>query len=217
MNKENVRIVGLLLAAGAGARFGGAYPGAKLDQIVDGVTVGVRSFNAMHAACDATIVIVRDEASLLAQHAHALGAQVILAEAPERGVGRSIAQGAIRASKLFTDAQCILISMADMPWVDNHIYGDLVPIALGDGANSENRIVQPVFKAPMSASEAAKAHDQRPGHPVAFGRAHWPALMALDGDLGARSIIEANRKHLIQIATSHEGIWRDVDQSSDLE
>jgi molybdenum cofactor cytidylyltransferase len=216
MNNQDVRIVGLLLAAGAGSRFGGAYPGAKLDQLLDGVPVGVRSFDAMRAACDATIVIVRDAAGPLAHHARELGARVIVADAPERGVGRSIAQGAAYASASLAIAQSILLSMADMPWIDNHVYRLLTENISGDKRICQKSIVQLVVNAPENASDAAKAQDRRPGHPVAFGRAHWPALAALDGDLGARSVIEANRKHVVQIATNHEGIWRDVDTPNDL-
>jgi molybdenum cofactor cytidylyltransferase len=216
VNNQDIRVVGLLLAAGAGSRFGGAYPGAKLDQLVDGVPVGIRSFDAMHAACDATIVIVREAGSTLAQHAHAQGAEVIVADAPERGVGRTIAQGAAHAIATFPAAQSILVSMADMPWIDKIIYQLIAEIILGDERMSQNQILQLVFKAPENASDAAKAQDQRPGHPVTFGRTHWPALAALDGDLGARSVIEANRDRVIQIVTSREGIWRDVDTPNDL-
>jgi molybdenum cofactor cytidylyltransferase len=216
MTNEDVRIVGLLLAAGAGSRFGGAYPGVKLDQLVDGVPVGVRSFDAMHAACDTTIVIVRDVASALAQHAREQGARVIVADAPERGVGHSIAQGAAYASASYPIARSLLVSMADMPWIDENVYRLIAHNLLGDKRNSQESILQLTFKAPENASAAAKAQDRRPGHPVAFGRAHWIALAALDGDFGARSVIEANRNHLIQITTSHEGIWRDVDHPSDL-
>jgi molybdenum cofactor cytidylyltransferase len=212
--------VGVLLAAGAGSRFGGAYPGAKLDALIDGVTVGVRSFARLHAACDATIVVVRDERSNLALHASASGAHVIVNRATERGMGHSLAIAALEAQEIFTDARYLWATLADLPFIENSTFYRLAQLASGDNAESLNWILQPVFT-PLesnttSLSEPAKAQRALPGHPVVFGRRHWPALAALDGDQGAKQIIGANRQHVIQVPIADEGIWRDIDAPSDL-
>jgi molybdenum cofactor cytidylyltransferase len=218
MSEARVIHVGVLLAAGAGTRFGGAYAGAKLDQLIDGVSVGVRSFENLASAVDAMVVVVRSDASPLAQHAISRGATVIVNEAPERGLGHSFAIAAKLALTQFTDAQFIWASMADMPCIEKNTFDRLCPIKSGDESQSLLRIIQPIYVAASLAQASERAREQhgKPGHPVLFGRSHWPTLAALDGDVGARSVIAANREHVIHVETSDEGVWRDVDVPNDL-
>jgi molybdenum cofactor cytidylyltransferase len=211
-----LRNVGLLLAAGAGTRFGGAYAGAKLDQMIDGVAVGVRSFEKLARACDATVVVVRNAQSLLALHARERGARIIVNEAPERGLGHSMALGAIAILAKYDEAQYIWTTMADMPFIENNTFDLFRPAFLRQDVDSLTGIYQPIFAAPANASARASAQHGKPGHPVIFGRAHWDALAVLDGDMGARSIITGHRDCLTQIETSDEGIWRDIDTPDDL-
>jgi molybdenum cofactor cytidylyltransferase len=205
MNALNaIRSVGLLLAAGAGTRFGGAYPGAKLDRLIDGVAVGVRAFDAMFAGCDATVVVVRSDQSALAQHARSRGARVVVASAPDRGMGHSIAEGVSTITTLFPNARMIMVSMADMPWIDTNFYRPEILNSWGD--KEKSRVIL----------QYRDRVADKVGHPVAFGRAHWPALAALAGDRGARAVIEANPDCVIEIAVDDSAIWRDVDTPEDL-
>jgi molybdenum cofactor cytidylyltransferase len=212
--------IGVLLAAGAGSRFGGAYPGAKLDALIDGVPVGVRSFERLHAACDATVVVVRDAQGALARHARASGAQVIVNTAPNRGMGHSFAIATDVIQTLYIKAQYIWAVMADSPFIENKTFQVLSQQLLGDRPKSSYSILQPIFAPSQSdiasLSERAKAQLGLPGHPVVFGRAHWQAIAALDGDQGAKQIIAANREHVIQVPIADEGIWRDIDAPGDL-
>lgn len=213
---NSIRRVGVLLAAGAGMRFGGAYAGAKLDQSIDGVAVGIRAFDTMHAHCDATVVVVRSLASALATHATARGGTAVLARDAAQGMGASLADGARYAMATYPNALFLLVSMADMPWIDKSTYSRLCDIFIGDAINSQYTIAQPIFQPAPNAEPALVAARARPGHPVAFGRAHWSALAALTGDSGARRVIERERKHLISVETTDAGIWRDVDTAADL-
>ncbi len=212
--------IGVLLAAGAGTRFGGAYPGAKLDALINGVTVGAHSFDRLHASCDATIVVVRDDRTPLARHASALGARVIVNHAPERGMGHSLALASDAIRTQYAAAEFLWATMADLPFIEKNTFKELRQYLLGDRAQSSNVVLQPVFTVSQSeiASLSARAKTQLglPGHPVVFGRAHWQALAALDGDQGAKQIVVANREHVIRVPIADEGIWRDIDQASDI-
>lgn len=53
--------------------------------------------------------------------------------------------------------------------------------------------------------------DGRRGHPVVFDAAYRTDLLRLDGDVGARPIIEANREHVVEVDVDDPGIFRDVD------
>ncbi|MGL4230062.1 MAG: nucleotidyltransferase family protein [Casimicrobium sp.] len=221
MQANSPQHIGLLLAAGAGTRFGGAYAGAKLDALIDGVPVGVRTFDALNAACDATVVVVRNDHSTLARHARASGALVIVNDVPDRGMGRSLALAANGVLAKHRNAQFIWAMMADLPFIENCTFQLISLLLSGDNAQSSSVILQPVFEVPQSeiASLSARAKTQLglPGHPVVFGRAHWPALAALDGDQGAKQIIAAHHEHVIRVPIRDEGIWRDIDTPSDLE
>jgi molybdenum cofactor cytidylyltransferase len=218
VNPTNVEHIGVLLAAGAGTRFGGAYPGAKLDQLIDGVSVGVRSFENLAAHVDAMIVVVRDLNSSLAQHARACGAHVIVNDEPERGIGHSLSLAINAIPALNIDAQFVWATLADMPFINNNTFKRLRPSELGGKDRSLYSIMQPIYSASdlESATEKQREQHGKPGHPVVFGRAHFAALAALDGDVGAREIIRTNREHVVQIATNDDGIWRDVDTAADL-
>ena len=54
-------------------------------------------------------------------------------------------------------------------------------------------------------------------NPVIFGTRHFPALRALTGDAGGRSVIEANPDEVIAIPFDDEVPFRDVDSEDDLE
>jgi molybdenum cofactor cytidylyltransferase len=212
--------IGVLLAAGAGSRFGGAYPGAKLDQLIDGVAVGVRSFENLAAAVDHVVVVVRNEHSTLASHARSRAATVIVNDAPDRGMGHSLSLAANHALTTCDEALFIWATMADLPFIKNTTFNLLACNKSFHDSHSALKIIQPIFVCSRVASAAASERnlhcDTRVGHPVIFGRAHWQALAALDGDEGARSVVRANREHMITVETDDEGVWRDIDTPSDL-
>lgn len=53
-------------------------------------------------------------------------------------------------------------------------------------------------------------------NPVIFGAQHFPALRALTGDAGGRSVIEANPEDVIAVPFDEELPFRDVDRENDL-
>lgn len=59
--------------------------------------------------------------------------------------------------------------------------------------------------------------DGRPGHPVLFGPAFWPALCELDLDEGARSLIRRDTVHYRPVPVEYSGILLDVGHPTDLD
>jgi molybdenum cofactor cytidylyltransferase len=55
----------------------------------------------------------------------------------------------------------------------------------------------------------------RRGHPVLWGRAHWPAFQALAGDEGARGLLEALRAYVVEVCVDDPGILKDFDTPQD--
>jgi len=56
----------------------------------------------------------------------------------------------------------------------------------------------------------------RRGHPVLFGRACYPALRRLEGDVGAREVLAALGGRLALVDGPDDGVLFDVDRPEDL-
>jgi molybdenum cofactor cytidylyltransferase len=191
-------IVGILLAAGRGARFGGAKLLAPLPTAAHGVgagtPVGVASCLHLIAALPQVLVVVRPRDALLAQQFEAAGARVVECARADDGMGASLACGVAAAS----GADGWIVALADMPWIAPATIA-AVAAALRDGAD----IVAPAF-------------EDRRGHPVGFARRHFSTLTTLSGDDGAKAIIAAHVSGLRFVAVEDAGILRDVDTTADL-
>lgn len=197
------RRIGLLLAAGRGRRFDASGARNKLLQKLEGVPVAHHAACALSAGCDEIWAVVGPHApaELLATLQQA-GARLIVCEHADLGMGHSLACGA-QAVLDANAADAVLVMPADMPWM-------------------QARSVRAVSDAWLQLSASARPEaivlamtpDGQRGHPVAFGRAHLPALSRLSGDQGARDLL---RQHpLIRITLDDAGIVRDVDAPHDL-
>jgi len=193
-----MRIVGILLAAGAGTRFGGAKLLAPLPAAAHGVSagtpVGVAALRHMLAALPETVAVVRPGDALLDGALTQAGARVLECRNADRGMGASLAAGVTAAA----NADGWIVGLADMPWIDPATI-DAVAGALRDGA---------LLAAPTCNGER--------GHPVGFSARYRESLLALDGDEGARAVIAANRELLRLVAVTDTGILHDVDSPADL-
>jgi molybdenum cofactor cytidylyltransferase len=196
---RDVRIVGLLLAAGRGERFGGAKLLAPLpaapNQIDAGTPVGVAACRHLVAALPETVAVVRPGDEALAQALSAAGATIVECARADEGMGASLACGVAAVA----DADGWVVALADMPWVRPSTIA-AVADALRDGADI-----------------AAPSYRGERGNPVGFARPHCAALVALGGDEGARAIVAAHRASVVLCATGDPGVLRDVDRRADLE
>jgi molybdenum cofactor cytidylyltransferase len=190
--------VGILLAAGRGARFGGAkllapIPGAS-HGVAAGTPVGSASALHLHAALGDVIAVVRPGDTLLHDALAATGARVIVCARADEGMGASLACGVAAAP---ADAGYI-VALADMPWI--------VPATIA-------RVAQALRD---GASIAVPVHRGERGHPVGFAAWHRSALLALSGDQGARSVVEMDAAAVMAIEVDDPGVVRDVDRPADL-
>lgn len=193
-----MRIVGILLAAGQGARFGGGKLMAPLPASAHGVTAGtpIGVAAAMHlvAALGETVAVVRPRDHALRAALADTGARVIECARADEGMGVSLAH----AVAAVADADGWVVALADMPWLAPATI-DAVAGALRDGA-------------PL----VAAAYRGERGHPVGFAAAFGPALRELTGDEGARSVVAAQRAQLRIVEVDDPGALRDVDRREDL-
>ena len=185
-----MRLAGVLLAAGAGVRFGG---GKLLARLPDGGTIGGRSAANLRAVVPHVIAVLRPGDDALASELAALGARTTVCVDADTGMGASLAHGVRSAG----DVDAYVVALADMPW----IAADSIARVVG-ALEAGHALVVPRYRG------------QR-GHPAGFGAAHRDALLALSGDAGARSLI-AGATDIHWIDVDDPGIVRDVDVRADL-
>lgn len=194
-----MRLEAIVLAAGAGSRFGGD----KLTAVYRGRPLLDYALDAALAAPVRSVsVVVRtgDHAtrSLVEKRASASNGRLRALAAPDAAEGLA---ASLRTAVLAlpADTEGAFVFLGDMPGAPHDLGA-----ALAAGLSATARIVAPV-------------HDGRRGHPVLFGRACFPALAALEGDRGAQALLAAAGPALALVETDHPGVLFDVDLREDLD
>jgi molybdenum cofactor cytidylyltransferase len=192
MNVESTPRI-LLFAAGFARRFG---RDKTLCPMPDGEPMALHAARRILQAGCTPVLIVRPEQQVLAARAAALPLEVILAPAAYDGLGASIA-AAVQATSA---AHGWLIALADMPGILPESYR-----AAFDRLQSgpADLIVAPSF------------HGQR-GHPVGFGPAWRQALSQLNGDSGARILLQRHHDRVCLFDCDDPAILQDIDSPGDL-
>jgi CTP:molybdopterin cytidylyltransferase MocA len=187
------RVAGLLLAAGAGRRFG--RPKALVEAA--GEPLLVRSLRVL---ADGGCTPVRVVLGARAEEARALLPDPSIAvEAPDwaSGMGASLRAGLFAVRELDPAPDAVLVHLVDLPWVGPEVVSRLAAVA--------------------DPSVVARASYQGgPGHPVLFGRRWWAEISEqASGDRGARDWL-ATRDDLRLVECADLGRGDDVDTPADL-
>jgi nicotine blue oxidoreductase len=184
-------VAGLLLAAGAGRRFG--QPKALVE--IDGEPLLLRALRTLSEGGCAPVRVVlgarADEARALLPDPSI----AVFAEDWATGMGASLRTGLRAARDLTADA--VLVHLVDLPWVGADVLSRVAETATPDVV-------------------ARASYDGEPGHPVLLGRRWWADIAAsARGDRGARDWL-ATRDDLRLVECGDLGSGRDVDAPSDL-
>jgi molybdenum cofactor cytidylyltransferase len=184
-------IVGILLAAGRGTRFGSHK---LLHRLPDATPMALAALRNLAPSVDSVIVVVRPDDSALIQLLSQQQARIVPCPNAELGMGASLACG-VSATP---EADGWLIALADMPYV---------PTAVIAALNAELQAGAPLV---------APTYQGQRGHPVGFSHAFYSELSALSGDRGARHLLDQHAEQLRLIAVVETGILRDIDTPEDL-
>ncbi|HQS12199.1 MAG TPA: nucleotidyltransferase family protein [Sphingorhabdus sp.] len=175
----------VLLAAGNARRFGSD----KLMADFEGRPLGARAGNELASiAAAAHFAVCQPEAHIAAYYKR-LGFDIV--DNPNPGIGLSGSLHLAVEAALRTDAQALLIALADMPFVQ--------------AAHVEALI------AACTDTVVASFDGHQPMPPAIFPRGHWPDLLATAGDAGARHILAGAEK-----LTAPAGTLCDIDTADDL-
>jgi molybdenum cofactor cytidylyltransferase len=197
-----VPIAGVVLAAGAGSRFG--RPKALVES-PDGqswLANAVRSLLA--GGCFPVVVVLgaaadEAEAVLRSSFAEADSVRVVRAEDWQSGMAASLRRALAAARDLEPLPDAIAIVTVDVP-------------SLGPAEVRRLTAPEPDAVGPDTLRQAV--FSGRPGHPVVIGRAHWAALAdSATGDVGARPYLVRHGVRLVDC--SDLGTGADVDAPGD--
>jgi molybdenum cofactor cytidylyltransferase len=193
-------IAGILLAAGAGSRFGsGANSGGgKLLHPLDGVAIGVRAARHMQSAGLAVTAVVRPGSDELVRLLQNEGVTVTVCAQAADGMGASLAHGIAQTPLHTHDAAGWVVALADMPRIQPATIRQ-VASAIAQGA---------LIAAPSYRGER--------GHPVGFSAALRDELLGCHGDEGARAVIRRHHAEIRLIATGDSGVIFDIDRKEDI-
>ncbi len=195
---ESPRIVGVLLAAGRGARFGGDKLLARMPHghgdVAAGTPVAIAACRHLLAALPDSVAVVRADDARLIEALRQTGIRILPFANADDGMGASLGYGVAQTA----GAAGWVIALADMPWID---------------ASTIQVVVRALEQGTLL---AAPVHAGVRGHPVGFGAGLQADLVALRGDEGARRVLHTRVRDLVQLAVDDPGILRDVDTPEDL-
>ncbi|HJQ17381.1 MAG TPA: nucleotidyltransferase family protein [Allosphingosinicella sp.] len=185
----------VVLAAGAGSRFGGG----KLCADWNGrPLIAAAVAAALATPVEAVHVVVGADASEVRQCLAGSGdprLSFVLCPDWAEGISASLRAG---IDSLPRDTRAVIVFLGDMPMVS---------------ADLAARLLEGVLS---GAPAAIAVCEDRPAHPVAIGAAVFPRLRLLEGDQGARRLLEA-LPGVMRVPTTDTGSVADVDTVADLD
>lgn len=187
----------IVLAAGAGRRFGGRkllapYAGGRLiDAALRAAFVAPVARVTVVTGFDAAAV----EAAVRASPAVDTRLNLVFAPEHADGMGASLARAAAEVSNA---AAGVFVFLGDMPRVPEAV---LRPLTAAVEAG---------------AAAAAPTFAGRRGHPVLFGAALLVRLRELQGDEGARAVLAGLGERLALVPAPDDGVLFDVDEPEQL-
>ena len=198
MERKPLKIAALILAAGSASRMGAA--GHKLLARFEGLPLVRRSaLAALESQAESVTVVTGFRGDDVAAALEGLALRRVQNPDHAAGMGGSLAAGARAALAEAPEAEGLLIALADMPTVSSaHMNALIAAFRRAEG------------RAILRATAEGK-----PGHPVIFPKALFPALLRLTGDEGARWIVAASGAQVLGVEVGAAALL-DVDRPAEV-
>lgn len=209
------RVAGLVLAAGRSARMGAATN--KMTIEVDGAPLVAWPVDAMRGAgIQRPLVVTGFESDAVQSALAGRGCVFSHHAAWQSGMGASLAFGvaAVRAEEIRRGEEfdAILVALGDLPGLRASVIEDV----LGAASVSASVVSIPTLAEAVRGRIVIPVFEGQRGHPVLLGREFWPALEALSGDQGAKTIVGSAGEALVEVEVETDSILADVDTPEDL-
>jgi molybdenum cofactor cytidylyltransferase len=191
------RVSAVVLAAGRSARMGEAK---QLLRIGEQTMLERTIENVRASRVEEVVLVLGFEAESIRREVPAAlldGVKIVVNENHQSGMASSLREG-LAAVNLESDAA--LIVLADQPLVRPETMNEIVERYCGADAE----IVIPHYQGSR-------------GNPVLLGRSVFAEAMALEGDVGCRSIFAQHTKGILRVDVDDPGILADIDSREDYE
>ena len=196
-----MRVVAILLAAGSATRFGSDK---LLHALPHDVPIAVQAARHLREVFGRDVfAVVRPEAKVLPELLRKEGCEVVVCEYAAEGMGASLACGvraadAADAADASGPADAYLVALADMPFIRPSSIA-----AVRDELLKGSPLVAPYFRA-------------RRGHPVGIASRFRDDLAHLQGDAGAKRLLENHASEIVKVPVGDPAVLRDIDTPGDL-
>jgi molybdenum cofactor cytidylyltransferase len=173
MNKYNIPII--ILAAGSSSRLG------KPKQLLEynNETLLNRTIRIANIITDKIVVVLGSNAELIQATIENKAVQIVINSDWPLGMASSIKAGII--SYLNTDA--IIICLCDQPFLSENVFKDLI--------DKKEETQKPII---------ASKYSEILGVPILFDKTVFNDLMQLEGDKGAKAILNKNLENVASIS-----------------
>ena len=185
-------IIGVLLAAGGARRFGSQ----KLVADVDGIPVVRRAFDALSPSTDGVVVVVGSDSEVVTRALDGTAASIVVNSDWSLGLSTSLRCGILAVPP---STEAVIVGLGDEPMVDGRISRELVR----EWRRNNKSIV-------------AARYNGVQDHPVLFDRAVFDELASLEGDVGAKRVINRLPERVAFVDVSAPQPV-DVDEPGDLD
>lgn len=188
LSASSPRVTAIVLAAGTSSRMGSN----KLFADFRGTPM-VRATvkQVLNSSVDDLIVVTGHDKGKVETVLAGLKVRFIHNPEFSTGLSSSLRRGVSAAS----NADAVIVCLADMPLVEGSVTDKLIAAF---NPTEHRSIVVPVFQGKF-------------GNPVLWGSEHFAKLLALDGDRGARTLIESLKSEAIEIDAGSDAVLRDAD------
>ncbi|MCM2308421.1 MAG: molybdopterin-binding/glycosyltransferase family 2 protein [Sulfuritalea sp.] len=189
------RVAALVLAAGSSRRMAGSN---KLLAPVGGVPMVRRAANAALASrCVGVVVVTGHDAAAVRQSLAGLELEFAHNAAHESGMASSLRAG---LQALPGDIDAVVVVLGDMPCID---------------AGHIDRLVD-AFD-PQRGNIVVPMKQGRRGNPILWPREFFAEMQQVQGDVGARELLQRHADRIDAAACDDEAIFADVDTPAALE
>mgnify|MGYP001280205917 CR=1 FL=1 len=185
-------ISAILLAAGQSKRMGGENKLAKEIQSIPLIKRSVK--NILASSINELIIVLGHEKEIIEKLIDKNEKiKLVFNKDFESGMASSIKTGINNLSK---KTEAFFVCLGDMPMVNHDIYDQLIK------SKDNKEIIVPTYK-------------EQQGNPILFNKSMKKKIMSISGDIGAKKILQLNKKKIFNLEFNDQGIIKGFNTQKD--